>query len=128
LIFSCKISTSNHAYNATLSDNGIGDFLKSYNPDYEAQDTPASIDYQLCNPVARLTGIEFIQKYLENLYIENKFCMKLTPESIHHLLYGYDKGYRDLLINIFEHILTAALGCLLEGHAFSKPGISKVYQ
>lgn len=29
------------------------------------------------------------------------------------MLYGYDKGYEDLLINIFEQVLTAALACSL---------------
>jgi hypothetical protein len=108
-----KIEIPNHSYNSTLSENGIGIFFKSYNIEYEAHDIPASIDYQLCNAVNDLAGIEFIQKYLENLYLENEFCMNFATENIHHLLYGYDKGYPDLLINIFEHVLTAALGCSL---------------
>ena len=107
-----KLDTINHSYNSTLSENGIGIFFKLYNLEYEAHDSPASIDYQLCNPVNDLAGIEFIQKYLENLYLENEFCMNFATENIHHLLYGYDKGYPDLLINIFEHVLTAALGCI----------------
>jgi len=108
-----KIETLNHSYNLTLSISGIGLFFKSYNIEYEAHDIPASIDYQLCHPVNDLAGIEYIQKYLENLYLENEFCMNFETENIHHLLYGYDKGYPDLLINIFEQVLTAALGCSL---------------
>lgn len=108
-----KIETLNHSYNATLSEHGIGIFFKSYNIEYEAHNYPASIDYQLCNPVNDLVGIEFIQKYLEYLYLENEFCLNFATENIHHLLYGYDKGYADLLINIFEQVLTAALGCSL---------------
>ena len=108
-----KIDTPNHSYNSTLSENGIGIFFKSYNLDYGAHDIPASIDYQLCNPVNDLAGVEFIQKYLKNLYLENQFCLNFAAESIHHLLYGYDKAYADLLINIFEQVLTAALGCYL---------------
>lgn len=108
-----KLVTPNHSYNSTLSAKGIGIFFKAYNPEYEAHEFPASIDYQLCNPVEDLLGVEFIQKYLENLYLENMFCQKFKAEKIHHLLYGYDKGYADLLINIFEQVLTAALGCTL---------------
>ncbi len=108
-----RIDTPNHSYNSTLSENGIGGFFKSYNLDYEAHDVPASIDYQLCNPVNDLTGVEFIQEYLENLYLENEFCKNFATENIHHLLYGYDESYEDLLINIFEQVLTAALGCSL---------------
>ena len=108
-----KLDTLNHSYNSTLSENGIEIFFKAYNLEYEAHDCPASIDYQLCNPVNDLAGVEFIQKYLENLYLENEFCMNFAAENIHHLLYGYDKGYTELLINIFEQVLTTALGCSL---------------
>jgi len=120
-----KIKTPNHSYNSTLSVNGIGLFFKSYNIEYEAHDIPASIDYQLCNPVNDLVGIEYIQKYLENLYLENEFCNNFTSDNIYYLLYGYDKGYQDLLINIFEQILTAALGCSLANCNIRELNISK---
>lgn len=119
-----KLITINYTYNATLSDNGIGTFFKEYNPDYEAHEFPASIDYQLCHPVTYLAGVEFIQKYLENLFLENEFCSNFAAEDIHHLLCCYDKGYQDLLINIFEQVLTAALGCLLVRRSVLKLAVS----
>ncbi|MBU2700753.1 hypothetical protein Ga0466249_001858 [Sporomusaceae bacterium BoRhaA] len=119
-----KLYTINYTYNATINDSGIGIFFKEYNPDYEAHEFPASIDYQLCNPVTDLVGVEFIEKYLENLFLENEFCNNFAAEDIHHLLCGYDEGYQDLLINIFEHVLTAALGCLLARHNVVKLDIS----
>lgn len=125
LVQSNKIETLNHSYNSTLSGNGIGLFFKSYNIEYEAYDIPASIDYQLCNPVNDLAGIEYIQKYLENLYLENEFCANFATDNIHYLLYGYDKGYPDLLINIFEQVLTAALGCSLANRNIRKLNISQ---
>jgi len=120
-----KIETPNHSYNSTLSENGVGLFFKSYSIEYEAHDIPASIDYQLCNPVNDLAGIEYIQKYLENLYLENEFCMNFANENIHHLLYGYDKGYPDLLINVFEQVLTAAVGCSLANRNIRELNISQ---
>lgn len=111
-----KIVTQNYTYNATL-ETGIDSFFEMYNPDYEAYEVSASIDYQLCNPVEDFVGIEFMQKYLENLYLENEFCGYFDPIKIHHLLSGYDEGYKDLLINIFEQVLTAALGCKLARHS-----------
>jgi len=119
-----KLITLNYTYNATLNDNGIGTFFKSYNPDYEAHESPASIDYQLCIPVTDLAGIEFIQKYLENLFLENEFCKNFAAEDIHHLLCGYDAGYSDLLINIFELLYTSAIGCLLANRSAVKLDIS----
>ena len=120
-----KLVTPNHSYNLTLGEKGIGIFFKAYDPEYEAHEFPASIDYQLCNPVEDLAGVEFIQKYLENLYLENEFCLIFKAENIHHLLYGYDKGYADLLINIFEQVLTAALGCSLANRNIRELGITQ---
>lgn len=108
-----KINTSNYTYNATLSESGIGSFFRQYDADYAAHDIPASIDYQLCHPVTELTGIVYIEKYLEQLLQENEFCQCFQAEAIHHLLYGFDEGYEDLLINIFEQVITQALGCLM---------------
>ncbi|MGI6587111.1 MAG: hypothetical protein GX301_02500 [Gracilibacteraceae bacterium] len=118
-----KLATPNYSYNSTINE-GIKSFFKAYNPDYEAHEIPASIDYQLCNPVIDLAGIEFIQKYLENLFYENAFCRNFDESDIHHLLYGYDKEYKELLVNIFELVLTAALGCSLSNRSVVKLGIT----
>lgn len=112
-----RLDTPNYTYNATLSDEGIGSFFKLYDPDYEAHETMASIDYQLCNPVKGLDGVEYIQKYLASLCLENEFCGCFAPEAIHQLLSGYDKGYKDLLVNIFEQVLTGALACVLSNRS-----------
>jgi len=122
LVRSNSLNTPCYTYNATLSDNGIGNFFKLYNPDYGAHETVASIDYQLCNPVVNLAGIEFIQKYLFSLYMENEFCKYFSAEDIHRLLSGYDMGYKDLLLNIFEHVLTGAVACIL-----AKRSVTKLY-
>ncbi len=108
-----KIITLNYTYNATLDPRGLGQFFRLYDADFAATEIPAVIDYQLFYPVTDLTGVEFIQKYLEKLYLENEFCSNFKPFDLHCLLYGFDAGYSDLLINIFEIVLTAALGCVL---------------
>ncbi|RYD02165.1 hypothetical protein N752_27320 [Desulforamulus aquiferis] len=119
-----KLITKNYTYNATLSDKGIGIFFKAYDPEYEAHEFPASIDYQLCNPVSDLVGVEFILQYLKNLYLENEFCSKFSAKDIHYLLCGYDESYQELLINIFEQVLTTALGCVLTHRNPEKLAIS----
>lgn len=120
-----RLDTANYTYNSTLSDNGIGSFFKLYDPDYGAHEATASIDYQLCITVEGLEGVEYIQRYLSRLYLENNFCSNFFPEDIHRLLSGYDKGYKDLLINIFEQVLTGAIGCRLAGREVKRLDISK---
>lgn len=107
-----KIDTDNYTYNSTVVD-GIKGFFKIYNPDYEAHEIHITADYPLCNPIRNLAGIEFIEKYLESIYYENMFCRYFSADDIRHLLYGYDEGYCDLIFNIFEQVLTTAIGCEL---------------
>lgn len=104
------LKTDNYTYNATIKD-GINGFFKIYNADYEANEIHITADYPLSIPVSRLAGIEFILKYLENVYYENMFCACFSSYDIEHLLFGYSKDYKLLVINIYEIVLTAAIGC-----------------
>jgi len=49
------------------------------------------------------------------LYYENQFCGYFSYDDIHHLLCGYAEDYQKLLINIYDLILTAAIGCTIAG-------------
>ena len=113
----CKIQndsiiTENYAYNDTLQ-NGIQIFFSSYDVDFASNDTPASIDYPLCNDKMDLVGIDYISSYLEKLFMENQFCKNFTNHDIECLLRGYNDHYKDLLINIFGLVLTNLVGSLL---------------
>ncbi len=113
LVIKTKTQTSNYTYNATL-DPGIKGFYSLYKPEFEAHDTPASIDYQLLIPVSEeLSGVEYIINYLHRLYMENQFCLRFNPSVIHEVLSGYSIGYKDLLINLCGQLLPNALACVL---------------
>ena len=101
-------------YTSTI-DGGIKGFFKLYDADYSAQEIHITADYPVCFPVPKLAGIEFITTYLNRLYLENSFLGYFTPEDIHHLLCGGFGEYEELLINVFEPVLTAAIGCALTG-------------
>jgi len=100
------------AYNDTL-DEGLSLFFSSYDVDYGAHETPASIDYPLSCDKMLLTGIEYLSSYLRTLELENKFCSYFPAEDIDALLRGYDPHYRELLFNIYELVLNNAVGSLL---------------
>jgi len=105
-------STDILAYNDTLAE-GLPMFFSSYDLDYEAHETPASIDYPLSNDKMNLTGIDYIYVYLQKLQLENEFCSCFSNEDIHWLLRGYDRQYKELLFNVYDLVLTNAIGCLL---------------
>jgi hypothetical protein len=106
------LNTENYTYSSTVI-GGIKGFLKLYNADFEAQEIHITADYPICNHIKNLVGIEFIEKYLEAVYYENMFCEFFSSEAIHHLLCGYDEQYQDLIFNLFEQVLTCAIGCIL---------------
>lgn len=104
------------AYNETLS-KGLTMFFSSYDEDFGAHDSPASIDYPLGNDKMNLTGVDYIYDYLWKLSLENEFCSLFSGEEIHSLLRGYDRQYKELLINIYDLTLTNAVGCMLLGRS-----------
>lgn len=88
-------------------------FFKLYRPDFSAHEIHITADYPPYLPVNSWVGIEFINRYLENLSWENAFCRLFPPEKVHALLLGLDPGYPKLLFNLFEPVYLTALGCSL---------------
>ena len=99
-------------YRSTIK-GGISGFFKVYYPDFAAQEIHITADYPTFTPMPKLVGIEFIRAYVNKLYFENLFCGFFAPDDIHHLMCGYREDYQELLINLFEPVLTAAIGCVL---------------
>lgn len=106
--------TKNVFYSSTVVD-GINGFFKLYYPEFESREIHITADYPVYKRMEPLLGIEFIGKYLEYIYYENEFCTKFSSEDVHHLLCGYDEKYESLLFNIYEQVLTSAIGCILTG-------------
>lgn len=119
LIISELVETENVFYSSTIVD-GINGFFKLYTPEFTAQEIHITADYPVHHRIEPLAGIEFIRKYLECIYYENLFCVQFSKADVHHLLCGYNDDYEQLPFNIYEPILTVALGCILSGrYAYS---------
>ena len=115
-----KINTKNETYNSTILA-GIKGFFKVYNPDYEADDMKITADYPLYNNLfGKVCGIEFIEKYLENVYIENEFCKLFETEKIERFLESYVPGYEEALVNIFKIVLKRVVECILADRTVSE--------
>ena len=117
------VDTQNVFYRSTIED-GIKGFFKLYRPDFAAHEIHITADYPAFNPMRKLAGIEFIQAYLKSLYYENMFCRSFEAGDTHHLLCGYMEGYQEHLVNIYEPVLLAALGCVIAGTDVSRLDIS----
>ena len=107
-----KINTEIIVYDDTLLE-GIKGFFENYSIEFEPHETPGSIDYPLAFDDLRAQGINYIENYLWNLYIENKICKHFEEDAIKKVLYYYGKAYktnyRDLFINSFEITITNAV-------------------
>ncbi|WP_297632615.1 DUF6179 domain-containing protein [uncultured Clostridium sp.] len=129
------LGVENQSYEDTLIEIALG--FKKYDYKFLAQEIECSIDYQLANPISEeLLGIEYIKKYLGSLLIENKFCNKFQKEKVELLLENYCEDYVGLLINIFEPILTNAIGLailnedifILEVTEFQRRRLLKIFE
>ncbi|WP_394272336.1 DUF6179 domain-containing protein [Butyricicoccus sp.] len=95
---------------------GIGTFWKQYNPRFFAHQVPGDIDYQLSAPVSeQLRGVDYVNRYLEHLAIENGFLRLFTERAMLPVLDSYCPDYNELLVNLYEPIAANALGCVLLG-------------
>jgi hypothetical protein len=127
-----QLITNNQAYNDTIQ-KGLPMFFAAYNPDFAAHDTPGSIDYPLtlddyplnigdyplspaypgCQERTELVGIEYVWRYVQVLWWENRFCQEFAAGEIECLLRGYDDHYQDLLLNIGEVVLPNAIASVV---------------
>lgn len=100
------------AYKDTL--DAIRDFFRAYDLRFFAHDIPCSIDYPLCHPVPEaLEGVRYIGEYLRRLLLENRFCGLFARQDAVRLLYTHQTEYRELILNLFEPILSCAFGLAL---------------
>ncbi len=105
----------NHiAYQDTIF-RGIPDYFLGYDVEFAPQEDGGSIDYPLCREITGSSGIEFICPYLDRLEEENHFCSQFPAEQINGLLLGYHEEAEHLLFNIYELVLTNAVGNVLLG-------------
>lgn len=107
-------NTPNVFYRSTLQ-GGISGFFKLYSPQFSAHEIHITADYPVCLGRPALQGVEFIEEYLSRIDAENAFCRLFDPVFVHRLMCRLSTDYVHLPVNIFEHVLLAALGLVLAG-------------
>lgn len=104
-----RLQVDNFAYNDTI-DRGFTNFYPFYDAEFGGHMEAADIDYPLCIDEMKEEGITYVYGYLKKLYYENLFCNYFKIEEINELLASSDPNEKELLINIFEMVLTNAIG------------------
>ncbi len=94
----------------------IPQFLRRYNAQFLAHETAVLPDYPLLFPVrSGLTGILFMQRYLQGLYTETQVLRLFPAGEVERLLRAADPHYADAPENILRPVLLSALGAILAG-------------
>lgn len=108
------VKTDNYAYNSTII-GGIQGFFKLYDVEYSAQEIHITADYLVCMYPYRYEGIEFIIRYLKNIWCENRFCNKFSKNNIQRVMsfhaIDYNDNVRDMMFNIYEVVLAYSIAC-----------------
>lgn len=92
---------------------GISGFFRLYRPALFAHETHITADYPTFFGEGRVTGIEFIARYLHHISVENRFFSCFAPEDIARLLGGIDEDWRESVMNLYEPLALAAFGAAL---------------
>ena len=109
--------------------DGIGLFFKRYDVQYFAHQIPCDIDYPLCIAVdEEKAGVMYITEYLRRICYENAFVQLFDMRDARALLNATMPDYQELLANIFEPILTNALGRVILGLSVPPLHLDKAQQ
>lgn len=112
---SSKMNIDNYSYVDTI-DYGLDLFFNKYDYFFKAHEVPGDIDYQLSNDVFSYIGIEHIEKYIINLSYEETFCKCFDINEIKSLLFSYSDNSYELLLNVFDIVLTNSIGSFIAGN------------
>lgn len=119
------LETSNETYNATII-GGISGFFKLYDYEYNAREINITADYPLYNNlIGKFIGIEFMEKYIESIYIENELCKMFDISKVESLLTTYSLNFSELVVNISSTVLTECIGCILANEDIQDLSVSR---
>ena len=122
------VNIDNEIYNSTLF-GGLEGFFKLYDTEFFAHEINITADYRTMIYPIGYHGIEFIRRYMEYIYIENKICKRFDERKIKRLLAYYAVDYestvRDMELNICSVVLANATACYIAGENIFSLNVSE---
>lgn len=122
------VNIDNEIYNSTLF-GGLEGFFKLYDTEFFTHEINITADYRTMIYPIGYHGIEFIRRYMEYIYIENKICKRFDERKIKRLLAYYAVDYestvRDMEFNICSVVLAYATACYIAGEDIFSLNVSE---
>ncbi len=101
----------NESYVFTIKQE-IPEYLKNYNILFNAHQSPVFM-YPLAVDTPAKAGIYGVNRYIVNLYMENKICSLFSQKDIINLLKAYNKmynvDYSEMILNLFDIVMKNAI-------------------
>lgn len=94
---------------------GLPEFFQWYDIKFQPQNTLLTLDYPVLRDLSGYTGIDRIWEFLTCIRLEQMFLSPFPPGYVESVLSRYDGGYRDMIENVCEIVLTGVLGHVLAG-------------
>ena len=115
-ILSRLFQTPNGFWRSTI-EGGVNGFFRLYRPEFAAHEIHITADYPPLLGRPALQGVEFMERYLQEIDGENAFLRTFPPRAIHRLLLGLSREYASAPVNLFEPVCLSALGLTLCGRS-----------
>lgn len=131
-----KVKRTQHMYNEMMESfvaygnknyydtvtKAIPGFFLHYDVQFAPQDTIITMDYPVLSPSDSMKGIDAIEKYVEALYLEQKFLHKIPTEYVQKILYQFHEEYQSEFFNVGSILLRNLLGGMLIRKPWSVAG------
>lgn len=115
-ILSRLFQTPNGFWRSTI-EGGVNGFFRLYRPEFAAHEIHITADYPPLLGRPALQGVEFMERYLQEIDGENAFLRAFPPRAVHRLLLGLSREYASAPVNLFEPVCLSALGLTLCGRS-----------
>ncbi len=117
-----------HYENYCLYDtfiNGLPEFFKWYDIQFEPQNTILTLDYPVLKDISGYTGIDKIYEFIECIRLEQKFLDVFPEVYVINVLSKYNGQYKDMNDNICEIVFVTVIGHILAGKQLSETGFEE---
>ena len=108
--------TPNVFWRSTI-EGGVNGFFRLYRPEFAAHELSITADYPPLLGRPALQGVEFMERYLEEIDGENAFLRAFPHRAVHRLLLSLSREYASAPVNLFEPVCLSAMGLTLCGRS-----------
>lgn len=117
-----------HYGNRCLYDtfvNGLPEFFKWYDIQFEPQNTILTLDYPVLKDISPYTGIDKIYEFIRCINLEQKFMRSFPENYVISILSKYNSQYKEAAENLCEVVFMSVIGHILARKPIAEPQLEE---